>query len=103
MSDFLTLVLVFVLSVLVYTASLWIAAKLTGAATTFIELLVISAITGVVGLIPYGGLLSIIVLFLLLYRWAGIDPIPDAALMVLAAIGLQALMVFSLSKLLAPG
>jgi hypothetical protein len=99
-TDLPAYLLVFVLSVVVYTASLWLGAKLTRTETTFLELLVISAIAAVVGLVPYGGLISLIVLFLLLHRWAGIEPFPDAALMVVVAFGLRVLLLFTLRGLL---
>jgi hypothetical protein len=81
------LAVVFIVSLLIYTVSLWLGAKITKTDAKFLELLIVAGIASVFGLIPapLGPLLSIIVLFVLLYRWIGIDPIPDAVLLVVVA------------------
>jgi len=67
-------VLPFVVGLAVYSFSLWIAARILGDEGRFLEFLVISAIASVVGLIPgFGGILSLVVFFVLLSKFMDIE------------------------------
>ncbi len=78
--------LILVVGIFVSAFFLWVGAKVTGVDVEFIQLLVIAVIASVLGLIPMiGGILGIIVMFVLVCKWADIPFFPDALLMVVVA------------------
>ena len=65
---------------------LWAGMKLTKVDGTFLAMLIISAVSSLVGLIPMlGWLISTIVMFILICKWTDAEFWPDAVLMVVVA------------------
>ncbi len=76
----------FVLSTLGSGCCLWAGMKLTGLDGTFLGMLVIGAVSTLLGFIPYvGPILAIIAMFVLIYKWTDANFWPDSVLMVLVA------------------
>jgi hypothetical protein len=102
MGDTALWIVLFCTGVVVYTILMWLAAKITKAEAGFVELLIIAVIVTPLGFIPgvFGWIVSVVVLFTLLYKWAGIDPFPDAVLMVLVARVLYFVMALTIVRLI---
>ena len=65
---------------------LWAGMKLTRVDGTFLGMLLIAAISSLVGLIPLvGWLASLVVMFVLISKWTDAQFWPDAVLMVIVA------------------
>lgn len=75
-----------VLGIIFGAFSLWVAAKVTGVDTTFLNMLAVAAASSVAGLVPLvGWLLSLVVMFLLIRKLTDADIWPDAVLMVVVS------------------
>ncbi len=101
MSDFVELLVIFLVGLAIYTASLWIAAKLIGDEGKFLEFGIIALISSLVQFIPaIGGIASLIVFFVLLSKLMDIDLFKALIITVLAfVIRLGALMlIFELTS-----
>lgn len=67
-------------------ACLWAGMKLTKVDGTFVGMILIAAISSLVGLIPMvGWLVSLVVMFALISKWTDAEFWPDAVLMVIVA------------------
>jgi hypothetical protein len=76
----------FVVGAVCYGACLWVGMKLTGVRGTFIAMALIALISAACGLVPtVGGVLSVVVMFILLVRWTGADFWLEAVLLVVVA------------------
>ncbi len=85
----LLVVVFWVISLLVQTGALYMAAKWTGNETPFKVLFIIALICSFCGLIPaIGSLVSTIVMFILLVKVCRMDFWPDSVLTVLISNGL---------------
>jgi len=65
---------------------LWAGMKLTKVDGTFVSMLIIAAVSSLLGIIPYAGwLIGTIVMFVLICKWTDAEFWPDAVLMVVVA------------------
>jgi|RhiMetdeSRZDD1v2_1073273.scaffolds.fasta_scaffold3358130_1 hypothetical protein len=77
--------LVFAVGLIIYSLSLWLGAKMIGDEGKWLEFLIIAAIASAVSLIPYfGGLISILVFFILLNKLMDIDVLKGIVICALA-------------------
>ena len=96
-------VIAFVVGLIVYTVSLWLAAKIVKERdSSFVEFLIVAVIVSVVGLIPglAGWAISVVVLFLLLTKLMAMDFV-TALLVTVVAFGLRVALVIALLSALA--
>ena len=88
------LLAVFAISTLIVAVSLWLAMILTSVKGSFLHILLASAISAFVGMIPaVGWLISLVTLLWLICIWTDANLFPDAVLMVVVAWGLRFLTV----------
>lgn len=100
--DILAILLGILINALVTGFILWLGMKITKVNGTFLAMLLIGAITALVGYIPMvGWLLSIVALFVLITKWTDAQFWPDAVLMVVVAKAVGWVMLFLLGGLLA--
>jgi len=82
------LIIQLVVQVVIATASLWLAMKLTKVKGSILGLFAAASITALVGMIPIpyvGWILPFIVLLVLISRWTTAEIWPDAVLMAVVA------------------
>lgn len=100
--EILNCILLFAVSTLFMTISLWIGAKLTKIEATFPGMLVIASISSVFYLIPgIGWIASLIALLLMLKKFTTAEIWPDAILLVVAAWAVRVTAVFILALTMA--
>ena len=82
----ISIIVAFLVGTVVSAACLWAGMKLTKVDGTFPGMLLIAAISSLVGLIPLvGWLVGTIVMFVLICKWTDAEFWPDAVLMVVVA------------------
>ena len=80
------IILGFIVGTLFSAFCLWAGMRLCKIKGTFLALLIIAAISGLVGLIPVvGSVISLVVMFVLICKWTDAQFWPHAVLMVLVA------------------
>ncbi len=82
----LDIIIGFLIGTVFSAVCLWAGMKLTKVDGTFLGMLLIAAISSLVGVIPFvGWLASLIVMFVLISKWTDAEFWPDAVLMVVVA------------------
>lgn len=82
------ILLPFIVNTLFSAFCLWLGMKITKVDGTFLAMLIIAGVSSIFSLIPYaGGFISMIVMFVLIYKWTDANLWPDAVLMVIVAWG----------------
>jgi hypothetical protein len=93
----------FLVQVIIATATLWLAMRMTKEEGSVLCLFAAAFITELVQLIPIpfaGGILPFIVLLVLISRWTTAEIWPDAVLMAVVAQGLAMIARFALNMML---
>jgi len=84
--EILGLILYFVIVSLIMGTSLWIGMKITKVEGTFLAMLIIAAVTMLVGMIPgIGWILSLVALYFMLHKWTTAEFWPDSVILVVVA------------------
>jgi hypothetical protein len=80
------LVLVFVIASLLMATSLWLAMKITKVEGTFLAMLIIGAVTTLLGFLPIlGSILALVALYFMLHKWTSAEFWPDSIILVIVA------------------
>ncbi|MFW5893710.1 MAG: hypothetical protein ACOCUY_01055 [Verrucomicrobiota bacterium] len=76
----------FVIGTVLSAACLWAGMKLTRVDGKFIAMIIIAAVSSILGQVPVvGWLLGLVVMFMLICKWTTAEFWPDAVLMVVVA------------------
>ena len=98
--EIFALILNFVILSLIVGTSLWVGMKITKVEGTFLAMLIIAAVTMLVGLIPgVGGILSLVALYFMLHKWTSAEFFPDAIILVVVAWAVRWIAVWFLALL----
>lgn len=84
--EILGIILSFVIVSLLMATSLWMAMKITKVEGTFLAMLIIAAVTALLGMIPsVGWILSLVALYFMLHKWTTAEFWPDSVILVVVA------------------
>ncbi len=98
--EILGIILNFVIVSLIMGTSLWLAMKITKVEGTFLAMLIIAAVTMLVGLIPgFGWILSLVALYFMLHKWTTAEFWPDSVILVVVAGAVRFIAVWFLALL----
>ena len=82
----ISIIVVFIIRTVFSAFCLWAGMKLTKVNGAFLAMLIIAAVSALLGLIPMVGLIiGTVVMFVLICKWTDAEFWPDAVLMVLVA------------------
>jgi len=99
--EIIGLILGFVIVSFFVGTALWLGLKVTKVEGTFLGMLIIAAVTTLIGLIPgVGWIVSLIVLYFLLHRWTTAEYWPDAVILVAAAAVMEYVIAIPIAILL---
>ena len=80
------IIVAFAVGTAISALCLWAGMKLTKVDGTFVAMLIIAAVSSLLGIIPLGGwLIGTVTMFVLICKWTDAEFWPDAILMVIVA------------------
>jgi hypothetical protein len=98
--EIIGLILGFMILSLIVGTSLWVGLKITKVEGTFLGMIIIAAVTMLVGLIPgIGWILSLVALYFMLHKWTTAEFWPDAVILVAVAWAVRFAAVWILALL----
>lgn len=99
--EIIAYVLGFVITSLFVGTALWLALKVTKVEGTFWGMLIIAAVTTLIGFIPsIGWILSLVALYFMLHRWTTAEYWPAAPILVATAAVMEFVVAFVIAFLL---